>query len=167
MRVQVLAVLVLAGCTADPHDGYPVDAVAQLGPGLLDRPRVTGQIELLGTGMPVDVEPTAQRTFAAYHVHVSDDLPHAVSLVSAASCSEPPVGPADRFPFQYLGVIRDLGDGAHFFMPGVDVGDGIIDVDTGTATAYASRSDQSERIAIVSEGVYGGAPLACGVLRWR
>jgi hypothetical protein len=165
--MQVLALLVLAGCLTNPREGYPVDAIAQLSPGLLDRPRVTGQIELLGTGMPVDVEATAARTIAAYRVHVSDDLPHAVSLMSAASCTEPPIGAPDRFPFQYLGVIRDLGEGAHFFMPGVEVDDGIIDVDTETATAYASRNDQSKRIVIVSEGVYGGAPLACGVLSWR
>ncbi|HSS03458.1 MAG TPA: hypothetical protein VLM79_40620 [Kofleriaceae bacterium] len=167
MRIQVLALLVLAGCLTNPDEGYPVDAVAQLGPGLLDRPRVTGRIELLGTGMPVDVELTAQRTFAAYHVHVSDDLTHAVSLVSAVSCTEPPVGAPDRFPFQYLGVIRDLGDGAHFFMPGVEIGDDIIEVDTETATGYASRDDLSKRIVIVSEGATGGAPLACGVLSWR
>lgn len=167
MRIRVLALLALAGCLTNPHEGYPVDAVALLSPALLARPRVTGKIELLGIGMPVDVEPTAPRTFAAYHVHVSDDLPHAVSLLSAASCTEPPVGGPDRFPFQYLGVIRDLGNGAHFFMPGVQVGDGFMDVDTETAIAYASRNDQNERIVIISENVNGGAPLACGVLRWQ
>lgn len=167
MRIQLLGLLMLAGCLTKPPEDYPVDAVAQLEPSRLNPPRVTGQIELLGTGMPIDVEPVDVRTFAAYRVHVSDDLAHAVTLVSAASCIEPPVGSLDRFPFQYLGTIRDLGNGAHFFTPDVRVGDSFIEVDTETASAYASRSDQGQRIVIVSEAVDGGAPLACGVLRWR
>jgi hypothetical protein len=167
VRIQWLALLVLTGCLANPGEDYPVDAVAQLVPARLGLPRVTGRIELLGTGMPMDVEPAAERTFAAYRVHVSDDLPHAVSLLSAASCIEPPVGPPDRFPFQYLGSIRDFGDGAHFFAPQVQVGDVIIEVETETAFGYASRDDQNKRIVIVSEAVDGGAPLACGVLSWR
>ena len=166
MRIQVLALLITTGCITDPREDYPVDAVARLAP-VDSPPWVTGQIELLGRGMPIDIESGTERTVAAYRVHVSDDLAHAVSLLSAASCIEPPTGPPDRFPFQYLGTIRDLGNGAHFFTPDVRVGDTIIDVDTETASAYASRSDQNQRIIIVSEAVDGGAPLACGVLRWR
>lgn len=167
MRIHALALPMLAGCVTSPPEDYPVEAVAELEPLRIDPPRVTGRIELLGTGMPIDVESADVRTFAAYRVRVSDALDHAVTLVSAASCIYPPVGPPDRFPFQYLGTIRDLGNGAHFFTPDVRVGDSIIDVDTETASAYASRSDQNQRIVIVSEAVDGGAPLACGVLRWR
>jgi hypothetical protein len=167
VRIRALALLVLTGCLRNPPEGYPVDAVAQLEPLRLGPPHVTGQIELLGTGMPIEVGPVDVRTFAAYRVRVSDDGLHAVSLVSAAACIEPPVSFPDRFPFQYLGAIRDLGDGAHFVTPDVQVGDGIIDVDTETASAYASRYDQNQRIVIVSEAVDGGAPLACGALRWR
>jgi hypothetical protein len=167
VKNHVFALLVLTGCLGEPSQGYPVDAVAQLEPARLDPPRVTGQIELLGTGMPIDVEPATKRTFAAYRVHVSDDLPHAVTLLSAASCIEPPVGTPDRFPFQNLGIIRDLGDGAHFFTRDVLVDGRMIDVDTETAMAHASRDDQNKRIVIVSERVDGGAPLACGELTWR
>jgi hypothetical protein len=144
-----------------------VDAVAQLEPTRIDPPHVTGEIELLGTGTSIDVDPAAKRTFAAYRVHISDDLAHAVTLVSADSCIVPPVGVPDRFPLQNLGTIRDVGNGAHFFARDVQIGGRIIDVDTETATAHAFRDDLNKRIVIVSERVDGGAPLACGVLQWR
>jgi hypothetical protein len=166
MRVEVLALLVTAGCVASPHERYPVDAVAQLEPLQLE-PRVTGQIELLGTGMPIDIEPSVERTIAAYRVHVSDDLPHAVTLLNATSCIEPPVRPLDPFPSQYLGVIRYIANETHFFMREVQLDGRTIDLDTGTAIAYASPTDRNKRIVIVSEHVDGGATLACGVLTWR
>lgn len=167
MRIYVLALLVLTGCLTDSREGYPVDAVAQLEPTRIDLPHVTGQIELLGTGTSIDVDPAAKRTFAAYRVHISDDLAHAVTLVSADSCIVPPAGFPDRFPLQNLGIIRDVGDGAHFFTRDVQVDGRFIDVDTETATAHAFRDDLNKRIVIVFERVDGGAPVACGELKWQ
>jgi hypothetical protein len=166
VKIQVLALLITTGCITNPRERYPVDAVAQLEP-VQHPPWVTGQIELLGTGMPIDTESATERTVAAYRVHVSDDLAHAVSLVSGASCIEPPVGPPDPLPFQYLGIIRYLGNEAHFFRQDVRVGDRTVEIDTETAIAYASPNDRNKRIVVVSERLDGGGTLACGVLTWR
>jgi hypothetical protein len=166
MRIHVLALLITTGCITSPRERYPVDAVAQLEP-VQYPPWVTGQIELLGTGMPIDIERATERIVAAYRVHVSDDLSHAVSLVSGTSCIEPPLGPPDPLPFQYLGIIRYIGNEAHFFRQDVRVGDSTVDIDTETAIAYASPNDRNKRIVVVSERVDGGVTLACGVLTWR
>lgn len=167
MRIHVLALLVTTGCITYPRERYPVDAVAQLEPAGLGPPWVTGQIELLDTGMPIDVETSTERTVAAYRVHVADDLAHAVSLVSGASCIEPPVWPPDPLPFQFLGVIRYVGNEAQFFTQRVEVDNRTVDIDTETAIAYASPSDRNKRLVVVSERVDGGVPLACGVLTWQ
>jgi hypothetical protein len=167
VKVQLLAALAGAGCITGPQAPYPVDGVAQLEPMNADPPYITGPIEVLGTGMPSNVDP-AVRTFAAYHVQLPADLEALVLLVSAASCAdrEPLFAPDDQAGSQLLGLLLRVGDEAHFFAPFVPVGDHAMDVDTGTATAYVSPHARFPRI-VIALALEDFRLLSCGVLTWR
>ena len=167
MKVHALAALAAAGCLTGSQAPYPVDGIAQLEPMTADPPYISGPIEVLGTGMPRNVDPGV-RTFAAYHVQLPDHVEALVALESAASCADraPLTAPDDPIASQLLGYIRRVGDETHFFAPSVPVGGDPMDLDTETATAYASPHARFPRIVVaVAFGDPGG--LSCGVLTWR
>ena len=166
MKLAALAALAAAGCIPGPEAPYPVDAVAQLAPLDADPPSITGPIEVLGTGMPDDLA-SAVRTFAAYRVQLPENVEALIVLESAASCAdrEPLMAPDDPVASQLVGLIRRVGNEAHFFTP-IAVGEFSREVDTGTATAFASPLARFPRVVVAV--VPGDAPVrSCGVLVWR
>lgn len=167
MKVHALAALAAAGCITGSQAPYPVDGIAQLEPINADPPYISGPIEVLGTGMPRNVDPGV-RTFAAYHVQLPDHVEALVALDSAASCAdrEPLIAPDDPIASQLLGYIRRVGDETHFFAPSVPVGGDPMDLDTETATAYASPHARFPRIVVAVPFGDSGA-MSCGVLTWR
>jgi hypothetical protein len=168
VKVPLLAALASAGCMTGSQAPYPVDGVAQLAPINADPPYIEGPIEVLGTGMPRDVADPGLRTFAAFHVQLPADLEALVVLVSAASCAdrEPLIAPDDQAGSQLLGLILRVGDETHFFAPSVPVGEFVMDVDTGTATAYVSPHARFPRI-VIAVALADLRVLSCGVLTWR
>lgn len=168
MKRHALAALTAAGCVADSQAPYPVDAVAQLAPLEAAPPYITGPIEILGTGMPGDVASSGVRTFAAYHVELPDRLEALIVLESAVSCAdrEPLTAPDDPVASQLIGVIRRVGDETHFFTP-TPVGDYYREVDTGTATAFASPHARFPRIVVAAIPGADAPVRSCGVLTWR
>jgi hypothetical protein len=168
VKVHALAALAAAGCITGSQAPYPVDGVAQLEPMNADAPYITGPIEVLGTGMPRNVDPGV-RTFAAYHVQLPDHFEVLVALESAASCAdrEPLTAPDDPIASQLLGYIRRVGDEAHFFAPSVPIGGGYVtEVDTETTVAYASPNARFPRV-VVAVAPGDSDALSCGVLTWR
>jgi hypothetical protein len=168
VKLAALAALTAAGCITASQAPYPVDAVAQLAPLEAGPPYITGPIEVLGTGMPEDVATSAVRTFAAYHVQLPDGLEALIVLENAASCAdrEPLMAPDDPVPSQLVGSIRRVGDETHFFTV-TPVGDSYRDVDTETATAFASPHARFPRV-VVAVVLGEDAPVrSCGVLTWR
>jgi hypothetical protein len=163
---------VAAGCLASSRDGsdtaYPVDGVADLAPLADDVPRIEGPVEFLANGMPDSLSETGSRTVAAYRVQIPAGVTAFVSLVSAASCTdrEPLTSDDDPVPFQSLGLLRRVGDEAHFFAPFVRVGDRYIEVDTQTSIVYLSRNAPLPRI-VLAVAYDDFRPLACGILHWR
>lgn len=168
MKLHALAALTAAGCIADSQAPYPVDAVAQLELLEAGPPYITGPIEVLGTGMPEDIETPGVRTFAAYHVQLPNNLAVLLVIDSAVSCTdrEPLIAPDDPVPTQLLGVIRRVGDETHFFTP-ITVDGYSTEVDTGTTTAFASPHARFPRIVIAVVAEYDPPVRACGVLSWR
>ena len=168
MKLPALAALTAAGCLTSSQAPYPVDAVAQLAPLEAGPPYISGPIEVLGTGMPEDVETPGVRTFAAYHVQLPDNLTVLLVIDSAASCTdrEPLTAPDDPIASQLLGYIHRVGDETHFFAPSVPVGGDPMDLDTETATAYASPHARFPRIVVAVAFGDSGA-MSCGVLMWR
>jgi hypothetical protein len=171
VKRRALAVLAIPGCVtgADgPPRGYPVDAVAALAPLDDAAALVDGPIEVLGTGMPDDAPVPALRTVAAYHVRLASDVSPFIGMLSAASCRDRDLltAPDDPVPVQDLGVLRRVGDETHFFAVSVPVGDRTVDIDTGTTTAFASRTARFPRI-IVALDPYDLRVLACGELIWQ
>jgi hypothetical protein len=167
VKLAALAALAAAGCITGSQAPYPVDAVAQLAPLAADPPYIAGPIEVLGTGMPEDVESPGVRTFAAYHVQLPEGITALIAMESAASCADrkPLTAPDDPLASQLLGSIRRVGDEAHFFTQ-IPVGEYVMDVDTETATAFASPHARFPRIVIA---VVPGDDSArsCGVLTWH
>jgi hypothetical protein len=172
VKAQAIAVLAAAGCltgsSGGAQDGYPVEAVAQLAPLGVEPASISGPVEFLGTGMPSTAAEPGARTIAAYHVHLADDLGALVALVNAASCTdrEPLTTAEQPVAFQDLGLIRRVGDETHFFAPYVQIGDHLVDVDTGTTTAYVPRNAQLPRI-VIAVSAFDLRLLACGELTWR
>lgn len=161
--------LACAGCLAgDAPDGYPVEAVAELGPLGFEPARVAGPIEFLGTGMPSRVPDAGARTIAAYRVDLADGVEALVALVNAPSCGdrEPRTTPEEPVAVQTLGVIRRVGAETHFFTPQVRIGDRVVDIDTETATAYAPRDARVPRIVIALD-FSDFRVIACGEVVWR
>lgn len=168
MKRHALVALTAAGCITGSQAPYPVDAVAQLAPLEVGPPYITGPIEVLGTGMPEDVETPGVRTFAAYHVQLPDNVTTLLVIESAASCTdrEPLMAPDDPIPSQLLGFIRRVGDETHFFTP-ITVDGSYTEVDTGTATAFASPHARFPRVVVAVVLEYDPPERSCGVLTWR
>ncbi len=169
MKAAAVALLGCAGClTGDLSDGYPVEAVAQLVPRDAELPAVVGPIEFLGTGMPGRLADPGARTIAAYKVQLAEGVDALVALVNAASCAdrEPLTSPEEPVAVQSLGMIRRVGDETHFFTPGVQLGDQVVDIDTETAIAYAPREGRFPRIVIALSNV-DFLVTACGEVTWR
>lgn len=129
MKRHVVTVLVASGCTAT-QDPYAVDAIAQLAPVGTPDVRITGPIEILGTGVP-DTQMSFGRTVAAYHVQLPDGAAPWVRLYIAASCTPE----AAAILYEDLGTIRQVGDEAHFFARNIRIGDRTLDVDIETVAA--------------------------------
>jgi len=167
VKLPALAALTAAGCLTSSQAPYPVDAVAQLAPLEAGPPYISGPIEVLGTGMPEDVETPGVRTFAAYHVQLPDNLTVLLVIDSAASCTdrEPLMAPDDPVPSQFLGIVRRVGDETHFFTQ-IPVDGYYTEVDTETATAFASPHARFPRIVVAVAFGDSGA-MSCGVLMWR
>lgn len=168
MKRHALAALTAAGCLTGSQAPYPVDAVAQLAPLEAGPPYLTGPIEVLGTGMPEDIETPGLRTFAAYHMQMPDNLTALLVIESAASCTDRTLlmSPDDPVPSQLLGTIRRVGDETHFFTP-ITVDGYYTEVDTETATAFASPHARFPRVVVAVALGSDPPERSCGVLTWR
>jgi hypothetical protein len=153
---SALAIVMVAGCTVS-QSPYAVEAVAQLAPVGMPEVRITGPIEILGTGTPgMDVD--FVRTIAAYRVQLPDGAAPWVRLYTAASCDPEPA----PMLYEHLGTIRRVGDEAHFISTDV-IGDRTVDIDVQTVTAAVSSDDgagdEFGKIAVVQAAEDGDGTI--------
>ena len=179
--VAIAAALALGGCTT-ADDRYSVDAFAELRPLGTAGPQITGRLEVLGLAERDDGNNgNFGRAIAAYHVQLPADAAPWIRLWLAPSCDTPP---EQAMLFQDLGLIRRVGDSAHFFDRDVEIGGHTVDIDIGTANtaatlANAPFSDLLDLLAVAQAPappgsattipqigsqftLAGGAWLACG-----
>lgn len=165
MRIPAIFALATTttGCVTTP-DPYSVDAAAELAPLETQdgsEAGITGPIEILGSASPVPT-PEYERAFAAYKVQLDQGAAPWVRIYDAASCEAPGDAPAALID---LGVIRRVGDEAHFFAPQVDVEGRLVDIDTGMVTAAVSLDPARSyhyavgKLVVVQRPGDGSAPL--------